>query len=340
LVYTNDSDLLMKSTSRKHADHVILVAFDPGKEERDLLSALLGTEARVVFLPDLSEENRLEYLREADVLISWFPAQELRNDAEFRAIESAGMMQLISAGADQIPFSRLPPALIVASNVGAYAQPMAEHAVAMILALEKNLLDRHNKLKAGNFDQHNVNRMLRGSTCAILGFGGIGKATARLLRCFDVTILAINTTGKTAERVEFIGTLSDLEHVLRAANIVVIALPLNNSTTGLLGSRELGWMKEDAILVNVSRGAIIQERALFEHLKTHPKFSAALDAWWREPHTTGDFHTNYPFFELPNFLGSPHNSAIVPGSLHNATMRAAENVKRFLNGDAIIGKVN
>jgi phosphoglycerate dehydrogenase-like enzyme len=330
----------MKSNSRKHSNDMILVAFDPGKEERALLNTLLGTEAQVVFLSDISEEDRLRYLREAEVLMSWFPARELRNDAEFGAIKKARMMQLISAGADQIPFSRLPPALVVASNVGAYAEPMAEHAVAMVLALEKNLLDRHNKLKGGNFDQHNLNRMLRGSTCAILGFGGIGKATARLLRCFDVKVLAINTTGKTTEQVEFIGTLSDLEQVLRAANIVVIALPLNNSTTGLLGSQELGWMKEDAILVNVSRGAIIQERALFEHLKAHVKFSAALDAWWHEPHTTGDFHTNFPFFELPNFLGSPHNSAIVPGSMHNATIRAAENVKRFLNGEPITGKVN
>ena len=330
----------MKASSNGRVDHVIAVTFDTDKEDRTTLSNVFGKTAQVVFLTELRQEERLVQLRRADAILTWFPDRELRNAEEFAAITGARIMQLLSAGADQVPFSRLPPNILVASNAGAYAEPMAEHALAMILALEKNLLDRHSKLKAANFDQHNMNRMLHGSTCAILGFGGIGKATGRLLRCFDVKIFAINTTGNTSEPVEFVGTLKDLERVLRVADIVLIALPLTSSTNGLLGVRELGWMREDAILVNVSRGAIIQEKALFEHLKTHPRFSAALDAWWHEPYTTGDFHVNYPFFDLPNFLGSPHNSAIVPGSLQNAMIHAAENVKRFLKGEPISDRVN
>jgi glycerate dehydrogenase len=216
---------------------------------------------------------------------------------------------------------------------------MAEHILAMTLAITKNLLDRHNKLKNGTFDQTNANRMLRGSVCAILGFGGIGKATARLLRCFGVKIYAINSTGKTDESVEFIGTIRNLEYVLRHADVMVVALPLTNSTRGLIGSRELGWMKDSAILVNVARGDIVDEAALYEKLKADPSFTAAVDAWWNEPLRNGKFRTNYPFLELPNFLGSPHNSGLVPGSFTKGAAYAAENVKRFLNHDPVVGIV-
>ena len=92
-------------------------------------------------------------------------------------------------------------------------------------------------------------------------------------------------------------------------------------------------MKPDAILVDVARGAIIDEAALYEHLKNNPGFSAAIDTWWVEPATHGHFRYDCPFFELPNFLGSPHNSPIVPGVMDAATEQAAENVLRFLSGE-------
>jgi phosphoglycerate dehydrogenase-like enzyme len=316
----------------------IVVIFDPEKEQRTILTNTLGKLGRVVFARDLSTEDRARELASADVLISWSPARELRPD-ECKTITRASMMQLLSAGADHVPYSMLPPGLIVAGNAGAYAEQMAEHVLAMILAVTKNLLDRHEKLKKGTFDQVSENRLLRGSTCAILGFGGIGKATARLLRCFGVEIYGINTTAKTDEPVKFIGTLKDLEKVLPLANIVVVALPLTNSTRGLIGKRELDWMKDDAILVNVARGEIIEEGALYEKLKAFPNFTAAIDAWWIEPLRHGEFHTNYPFFELPNLLGSPHNSGNIPGAFTKGATLAAENVKRFLNREPVLGIV-
>ena len=117
--------------------------------------------------------------------------------------------------------------------------------------------------------------------------------------------------------------------------MLVIALPLINATRGLIGARELSLMKPAAILVNVGRAAIVDERALYEHLRSQPDFCAGIDAWWHEPGSGSGFSTTYPFFELPNLLGSPHNSGVTDGALHVGVRQAAENVRRFLNGGAL-----
>jgi phosphoglycerate dehydrogenase-like enzyme len=228
---------------------------------------------------------------------------------------------------------------MLASNVGAYAEPMAEHVVAMALALAKRLPQRHAALARGEFRMWDPVLTLDGAVCAILGLGGIGKATARLMRAFGMRIQAVNSTGRTSEPVEFIGTLDDLDQVLAAADVLVMALPLIKATRGLIGARELGLMKPTAILVNVSRAAIVDERALYERLRDQPEFCAGIDTWWHEPAPGSGFSTRYPFFDLPNVIGSPHNSGVVDGALEFGAGKAAENVRRFLGGEAVIGVI-
>ena len=251
-------------------------------------------------------------------------------------------VQLLSAGADGTDFAAIPEQVTLASNVGAYAEPIAEHVVAMTLALARRLPQRHAALARGEFNQADPLLTLNGAVCAILGFGGIGQATARLLRPFGARIYAVNSSGRTSEPVDFTGTLAGLDQVLAAADVLVVALPLTTATRGLIGARELALMKDTAIMVIVSRAAIVDERALYEHLRGHPAFGAGIDAWWHEPGTAGPgsgFSTAYPFLDLPNVIGSPHNSGIVPGVLPSAARQAAMNVHRYLRGEAVTGVV-
>jgi phosphoglycerate dehydrogenase-like enzyme len=241
-----------------------------------------------------------------------------------------------------VDFAAVPERLPLASNVGAYAAPMAEYVLAVTLALARRLPQRHADLARGEFKMWERVLTLHGAVCGVLGFGGIGQAAAQLMRACGARIHGVNTSGRTEEPVEFIGTLADLDQVLTAADVLVMALPLTNATRGLIGARELGLMKPTAIFVNVGRAAIVDERALYEHLRDQPEFCAGIDTWWHEPGADGPgsgFSTRYPFFDLPNVIGSPHNSGVTDGALQVGAHKAAENVRRFLRGETVIGVV-
>src|SRR6266852_2646836 len=299
----------------------IVVTFNASPEQKALLLEMLGSEASLTFFNELPSAQRDRALQEANVLLSWNFPREIQPQ-DYPLLQQVSFIQLLSAGADHMPFAELPPHILVASNPGAYAAPMAEHVLAMTLALAKRLLVEHQKLQQGEFDQFTPNRSLAGMTAGILGFGGIGRATARLMRAFGMRITAINTSGTSPEPTDFLGTLHDLEHVLRESDVVVISLPLTKATRGLIGKEQLAWMKAEAILVNVARGAILDEEALYTHVKSHPAVLVGIDAWWSEPFLHGSFRMEYPFLDLPNVLGSPHNSALVAHSLVDATRQA------------------
>lgn len=314
----------------------IVVTYNASPEQQVLLLEVLGSVASLTFLTALAPTQREQALEEATILLAWNFPREIQPQ-DYPRLRRVLFIQLLSAGADHIPFADLPPRIIVASNPGAYAAPMAEHVMAMTLALARHLLVQQQKLKGGEFDQFTPNRMLSGMTAGILGYGGIGRATARLMRAFGMRIYAINTSGTSSEPADFLGTLHDLEQVLRSSDVVVLCLPLTRITRGFIGKKELEWMKPDAILVNVARGALLDEEALYTHVQSHPDFLLGIDAWWTEPFLAGHFRMEYPFLALPNVLGSPHNSGVVPVVLMSASRQAAENVQRFLKGEQVVG---
>ena len=210
---------------------------------------------------------------------------------------------------------------------------MAEHIVALALAAAKRLFIEHDNLKQGEFNQRSANRMLRGGVCGILGFGNVGVATARLMRAFGMKIHAINRRGVSDEPTDWIATADRLDEMLRVADILVVCAALTTDTEGLIGARELALMKEDAILINVARGEIVDEAALYAHLVAHPRFFAGIDAWWVEPVRHGRFAMGHPFLDLPNVIGSPHNSAGGGAWRDESLRRAVPNCRRAILGE-------
>jgi glycerate dehydrogenase len=312
----------------------VLVTFSPPAEIRGGLVETLEPAAEMTCLLELGDGDRAAAIESADAVLAWLIARELRRE-EFMLLGSVGLVQLLSAGVDGVPFDLIPAGVPVASNAGAYADPMAEHVVAMALALAKRLPQNHAKMIQGVFDQRTPTLAIRGMVVGILGFGGIGQATARLFRGLGTRVHAINRSGQTSEPVDWIGTMDDLDQLLSEADVLVISLPLTRATDGLIGRHELSLMKPEAILVNVARAAIVVEDALYEHLRHNPSFCAGIDAWWQEPHRSGTFATRHPFLELPNVLGSPHNSGLTAGTLQSAARQAAANLARALRGEPV-----
>ncbi len=309
---------------------LLVIGFDLNPAMRDFVKDE-ARDARIAYLPDLEPPARAVALREATVLLARNTESDLR-EGEAALLGNARLVQFMTAGVDFVPLSALPEGVPVASNGGAYAEPMAEHALAMTLAASKRLLVEHANLGRGAFNQFERNRMLAGGVCGIFGFGGIGAATARLARGIGMRVHAINRRGATDEPVDWIGTPERLDELLEASDILVICTPLTSATQGRIGAAELARMKEDAILVNLARGEIVQEAALYEHLRTHPRFTACIDAWWVEPVRHGAFRMDHPFLELPNVIGSPHNSA--QSGARDAGLRAAlANCRRALRGE-------
>lgn len=316
----------------------VLVTYETDDHQKEVFQEVLGELADIKYLSkQTGKKKRHEVFNRADVIVALsFSPKEITAE-EIRSLQNARFIQLVFAGADNITFSLIPEGVVIACNAGAYAGPIAEHVLALVLALAKNLLTHYKILGRGRFERAGFNQELRGGLCAIIGYGGNGKAIAAAMRALGMKIFGINRSGTTDTPIDFIGSPPELRKALAISDVVVVTTPLNRETKDLIGKKELEWMKADAILINVGRGDIINQKALYDHLKTHPNFRAGIDTWWSEPADHGELKLRFPFFELPNIIGSPHCADHVPLSMPRATRRALENVKRFLLGQDIRG---
>jgi len=318
----------------------IVVTYLPREEIRVIYDEVLGDLADIHFLQGQKDQDRIRLLEGADVLVGLSFSQKEIEHREIPFLKNLRFIQLVYAGADNIPFDIIPESVILASNVGAFAEPIAEHVLALVLALAKNIIPDCRRLGEGHFDRTGFNQELRGGICGIIGFGGNGRAIAGTMQMMGMKIFGINRSGTADVPIEFIGNISNLRKVLKASDVVVVTTPLNRETKDLIGTKELEWMKEDALLINVGRGDVINQEALYHHLKSNPNFRAGIDTWWSEPVDRGEFILDFPFFKLPNIIGSPHCADHVPRSIPRATRQALVNVRKFLEDEEIRGKLN
>ncbi|MFQ5838512.1 MAG: 2-hydroxyacid dehydrogenase [Thermoplasmata archaeon] len=316
--------------------HDLLVTVQLDDEDRRTLERAVGPATRLHHLSDV--EGQLEDLLPRVEAILCAGLRQF-TPAMIQRMESLRMVQTLLAGADYLPREFFRSGVAVCTASGAGSHHIAEHAFALLLAAGKNVVLHTNAIRQARFDRSPVNHPLGGKALGILGFGNIGRIVGEFGRAFGMRILAINRSGRTDLDVGFIGALDDLEHLLRASDYITITLPLTRKTIGLIGPEELAAMKPEAVLVNVARAGVVQEEALYRHLKANPGFRAAFDVWWTYPEGEEGRPFSLPFHELNNFIMTPHIAGHVPGHRKEMMRLAIENIGNFFMKKRLVNRV-
>jgi phosphoglycerate dehydrogenase-like enzyme len=257
-----------------------------------------------------------------------------------RSMKNLRMIQSYSAGVEHIDFEAIPLDVAVCSNAGAFAGPIAEFVFGTVISLGRNLEMHDREMRNGKFIRTPLGLYLLGKTFGIIGTGGIGHETAKLAKSFGMKTMGINTTGSAVRDFDTVVNLDGLNTLLSESDVILVAAPLTVKTRDLLGCDQFRLMKPNCIIVNVARGAIINEQALYEFLRDHPDAKAALDVWWRYPKTgEGTVTQDYPISSLPNVLSSPHFSDGVGEQLKMGSDSAVDNIIRYLKNEPLKGIV-
>ncbi len=308
-------------------------------ERRAVLAEANRGAFDAVILDDLPEAERAGAWSGAEVLVTMGFGREIPADLATRA-PRLRMVQTLVAGVDHLPYGSIPKNVLVCGNAGAYNTSVGEHAMALLLAAAKDIPQRTREIASGVFDQSAPSKALAGTTVLVLGMGGIGTTVAAACKAFRMHVIGVSRSGALVPPADEAGALADVPRLLPRADYVVLALPLTAVTKALVDRAFLAAMKDDAVLVNIARGKIVVEDDLYEHLRTHPKFRAALDVWWVYPSGTRGRPFHRPFHELSNVVMTPHNANAIPGQRRWAMEAALENVLRFLRGEPPRNVVN
>ena len=235
-----------------------------------------------------------------------------------------------SAGIDRVATPAVRSRNLTVTNArGVFSRPIAEYVVMMCLAVARRL-PQLLELQRERTWQPLRGRELGGMTVGIVGYGSIGSEVARLLEPFDVQVLATRRrpergTGDLAG-VELLA-MDQLPELLQRSDIVLVALPLTDETAGIIGAEELQEMREDAWLINVARGRLLDEAALRRAIESGWIGGAVLDVFNEEP-----LPPDSPLYELPNLIVTPHTSWSSDRVVERSLDLFVENLERFAAG--------
>jgi D-3-phosphoglycerate dehydrogenase / 2-oxoglutarate reductase len=276
------------------------------------------------------------YLGEADAVICF------RMPVNRRALEVAPRLKVAvrsGVGYENFDLAAFAERGIPACNVPDYgSEEVAVHALSQILALRRQVVFFDRALRNGQWrgapgelDMHRLSRQ----TAGVIGLGRIGSAFATRARALFGQVLACDPFV-APEAFAAAGTEpAGLDELLRRSDVVTLHVPLTRSTRHMIGERELGLMKPSAVLVNTSRGAVLDQLALACALNAQTIEGAACDVWEHEPTPL-----DHPLLKCANFLASPHVAGIsVEGSIDNRTKQAQE-VVRVLTGQPPLNQVH
>lgn len=303
------------------------------------LKQMLRVPAEIAAIADPHGADAHAALADADVAIlnEWtadmLPAPRLR------------LIQVGGAGTDAIDRTAIPPGVPLCNAFG-HEPAIAEYVVGSLLSCFHDLRGLDRSFRAGSwslgpFAQGAMHEELAGRTVGILGVGRVAGEIARRLAPFDVQVIGCNRSGRPANGIERVLPITELSGFLAACDVIVVACALTPETQGLLDADRLAELPRHAVLVNIARGPVIVEAALFQALKTRRIAGAILDVWYRYP--TPDAPdvrpAAAPFHTLDNVLMTPHASAWTPAMLTRRIDQVADNINRLATGEPLLNLV-
>jgi phosphoglycerate dehydrogenase-like enzyme len=318
---------------------VKIVVRDPNLvPHRDRLEAALPPDSTVCW-HDAISPGLLDDLRDADVFVGGRFTAEMAGAAEkLRLVHAAG------AGTDKIDFDALTSDMLVA-NTFHHEQSIAEYTLAAAVLLRRGFLEQDWALREGIWATSVYNRSipqarsLQGASVGFVGFGHIGRRSWELFRVFGCAGAAITGSGRLDAAVEGLSWAADvaqLDRLMEASDVVVVSAPLTDRTVGMIGARELARLGPNGVLINVGRGPLVVESALYEALSAHTIAAAAIDVWYRYPGADGAVApSELPFDKLPNVLMTPHSSGVTENTFVGRVDDITANIWRLSRGETL-----
>lgn len=225
------------------------------------------------------------------------------------------LIQLTSAGLDRVPVDRVRARGIVLYNArGVYSAPMAEFAVCGVLQLYKQAARLRENQRKGRWEKQRDLRELLGKTVTVLGCGSVGTECARRFAAFGCRVIGVDLFPRREEGYHRILSLTELDALLPETDVLLLTLPLTAETRGLINRTRLAALKPGAVLVNISRGGVLEEAALVRALEEGTLSGAVLDVFDVEP-----LPESSPLWAMEQVILTPHNSFVGDGNRQRLT---------------------
>ena len=284
----------------------------------------LRTLAEVRYFDTLAQSaaELMERIREADVVVNIRSSCRFTREV-FEACPKLRLLSIWGTGTDNVDLPAAQDGGITVTNTpGVAASSVAEHALALLLAVAHRIVQQDSAVRVGSWPRGDAG-VVQGKTVGVIGLGAIGRRFAELSRGIGMRVLAWSFHPKPIAGVELVS----LETLLSMSDVVSLHVRLSDKTERMIGAREFELMKRGAILINTARGAIVDETALIQALSIGKLSAAGLDVFSAEPLPAG-----HPITKLPNVVLTPHSAGITPEALEAGLQLAVSNVASFLAG--------
>jgi len=309
-------------------------AFEPG------FAGLLERPHEISVVSDTAgTPAEREAIAAAEILIG------VKLDATVPKPEGLRLYHAPAAGTDGIDRSRLPPSIPICNAYG-HEYAIAEYVMAAVLNRFIPLAAADRDLRKGEWTlwpsrPNTLRREMGDSTIGLLGFGHIGKAVAARAKAFGMRVTVANRSPVASPLVDQSFGLDQLPAFMASADTIVASLPLLQETRGIVGASALAAMRPDAVIINVGRGPVIDQTALYNALKERRIGSAVIDTWYAYPTDANPtvLPARLPFHELDNIVMTPHMSAWTNGTVRRRQQTMAENIGRLERGEPLMNVV-